>query len=322
MDKLRQVARVRGLDGELHVELEKCHDRLDKLGHVWIPSRLEEALDELRELVLLVLNSRGETDLGAERTKTHFDRILTELSAHGFGNNDLRVTVEPLAVDAKEALFEQLKYLSESTHSQELPEPMSVLVHAEIGGKYLKLVRGVHSKMMHDDRPQGREGMSARAYLRKATLLLRTALLSVYSCKTILLVRGLHIDSSKFEALASWAKTFRGTVNEGLPAAEEGGESPQTYWQEVGDVVRADWAALKKAWEWVVEKFCELVHLPGDEQLLKLQSHPINSQHHLLTSHTNSHENMHSLSRISSRAAKRYGTTQWAWAQERQGRVF
>ncbi|BGP26778.1 hypothetical protein JCM10295v2_005738 [Rhodotorula toruloides] len=230
-------------------------------------------------------------------TKTHFDRILTELSAHGFGNNDLRVTVEPLAVDAKEALFEQLKYLSESTHSQELPEPMSVLVHAEIGGKYLKLVRGVHSKMMHDDRPQG-------------------------SCKTILLVRGLHIDSSKFEALASWAKTFRGTVNEGLPAAEEGGESPQTYWQEVGDVVRADWAALKKAWEWVVEKFCELVHLPGDEQLLKLQSHPINSQHHLLTSHTNSHENMHSLSRISSRAAKRYGTTQWAWAQERQGRVF
>ncbi|BGP72849.1 hypothetical protein RTBOTA2_004739 [Rhodotorula toruloides] len=96
-----------------------------------------------------------------------------------------------------------------------------------------------------------REGTSARArsYLRNATLLLRTAILSVYSRKTTLLVRLFHVEAHKFEAFSSWAKTFRESVGQGLPAAEEGGKTPLAYWQEVGDVVRADWKALEEAWD-------------------------------------------------------------------------
>ncbi|GAA6054085.1 hypothetical protein NBRC10513_006112 [Rhodotorula toruloides] len=165
-----------------------------------------------------------------------------------------------------------------------------------------------------------REGTSARArsYLRNATLLLRTAILSVYSRKTTLLVRLFHVEAHKFEAFSSWAKTFRESVGQGLPAAEEGGKTPLAYWQEVGDVVRADWKALEEAWEWVVEQFCELGRLPGDEELLKLHSRLPASQSRLLTSHA--HADMHSLSRISLRAARRYGTSQRAWAARMEGR--
>ncbi|BGP00449.1 hypothetical protein JCM10021v2_004134 [Rhodotorula toruloides] len=86
------------------------------------------------------------------QTKAQFNGVLTELSAHGFNKDDLRMTVEPLTEKAKEALFEQLKYLGESTPGHRLPDPMTVLVHAEVGGKFLKLVHGVRTKMTRDDR--------------------------------------------------------------------------------------------------------------------------------------------------------------------------
>ncbi|BGO94268.1 hypothetical protein NBRC10512v2_006376 [Rhodotorula toruloides] len=256
------------------------------------------------------------------------------------------MAVEPLTEHAKEALFEQLKYLDESVPGHRLPPPMTVLAHAEIGGKYLELVHGVRNKIKSSERfREGalmrdfqqalpftffatlplelmdaltREGTSARAgsYLRNATLLLREAIRSVYSRKTVLLVRLFHLDSSTFEAFTSWAKEFRESVGQRLPQAEEGGKIPLVYWQEVGDVVRADWKALEKAWEWVVEQFCELGRLPGDEELLKLHSHLPGSQRRLLTSHAD----MHSLSRISLRAARWYGTSQRAWAARMEGR--
>ncbi|CDR45905.1 hypothetical protein NBRC10512_002716 [Rhodotorula toruloides] len=279
-------------------------------------------------------------------TRAQFEEVLSRLSLSGFDKPDLRMAVEPLTEHAKEALFEQLKYLDESVPGHRLPPPMTVLAHAEIGGKYLELVHGVRNKIKSSERfREGalmrdfqqalpftffatlplelmdaltREGTSARAgsYLRNATLLLREAIRSVYSRKTVLLVRLFHLDSSTFEAFTSWAKEFRESVGQRLPQAEEGGKIPLVYWQEVGDVVRADWKALEKAWEWVVEQFCELGRLPGDEELLKLHSHLPGSQRRLLTSHAD----MHSLSRISLRAARWYGTSQRAWAARMEGR--
>ncbi|BGP34434.1 hypothetical protein JCM10296v2_006254 [Rhodotorula toruloides] len=207
------------------------------------------------------------------------------------------MAVEPLTEDAKEALFEQLKYLDEAVPGHSLPPHLTILVHAEVGGKYLELVHGVRNKIKSSERYREgalmrdfqqtlpftffatlplelmdalmKEGTSARAgsYLRNATFLLREAIRSVYSRKTVLLVRLFHLDSSTFEAFSSWAKTFRESVGQGLPAAEEGGKTPLAFWQEVEDVVKADWKALEKAWEWVVETFCQLGRLPGDEEL-------------------------------------------------------
>ncbi|BGO94267.1 hypothetical protein BJY59DRAFT_711636 [Rhodotorula toruloides] len=229
-----------------------------------------------------------------------------------------------------------------------------ILVNAELGGRYLQLLRHFHTAVMPsapneiDRRRQefqesvpfsffaslpldlidaiARETVRPRqtTELLHAESILRYAVLDVYSRKIGEILSLFTQDQTKRKALQQWRDEYLEAFEDAMRTSWIGVGPPQEhrsrvwssgavqqYWLRYKGVVQTDWARLDADWVRLVTLFCDSKRLPGIEAVL-----PIHSMIYTL------HSDVHSLSRISLRAARRYGTTQRAWVAERASRAF
>ncbi|BGP34415.1 hypothetical protein JCM10296v2_006235 [Rhodotorula toruloides] len=298
----------------------------------------ESQLNDVPSGDLVNNDGHGATFNDAATKVLHRMHVDDDIRAHLLGRLSL------LSPVAKNAFIQQVNYVDIWLPGRPLPSLDRILVNAELGGRYLQLLRHFHNAVMHSapneiDRRReefqesvpssffaslpldlidaiARETVRPRqtTELLHAESILRYAVLDVYSRRIGEIISLFAQDQTNRKDLKKWRDEYLEAFENAMRTSWIGVGPPQEhrsrvwsagaaqqYWLRYKGVVQTDWARLDAEWVRLVTLFCDSKRLPGIEAV---------------------HSDVHSLSRISLRAARRYGTTQRAWEAERASRAF
>ncbi|KAK4335947.1 Proteophosphoglycan 5 [Rhodotorula toruloides] len=358
---LQRTAAARVVSQQLNARLKAFVARVQSGWAYWTPAFWAHYHDVMRKVSTSLMSGKADGSIlpllndvpmrhpvnndGLEAT---FNEAATKLSHRMNVDDEIRAhllgRLSLLSRVAKEAFIQQVNYVDIWSPGRPLPSSDRILVNAELGGRYLQLLRHFHTAVMHsapneiERRRQefqdsipfsffaslpldlidaiARETVRPRrtTELLHAESILRYAVLDVYSSKLGEIISLFTQDQEKRKDLKEWRDEYLEAFEKAMRTSWIGVGPPQEhrsriwsagaaqqYWLRYKGVVQTDWARLDAEWVRLVSLFCNSKRLPGIEAV---------------------HSDVHSLSRISLRAARRYGTTQRAWAAERESRTF
>ncbi|BGP02579.1 Proteophosphoglycan 5 [Rhodotorula toruloides] len=298
--------------------------------------KIQKELDEAPFWIL-----EGRTEQESTQFSDALKAVLRRLPVADNVKDRLHHQLDALLPHAKDAFVQQVHYLNTWLPQHPLPSPDRLVVNADLGGKYLELLSHFRFALTIHVPHKTEHGMhelqeslpfsffaslplalidailreSARPRKPNALVhsesILRYAVLHVYSVKLDKIASLFEQDVDKHVGVTSWRAEYLEAFEEAMSKSwaqehHSGSWSPEAarqYWSRYVRVFEIDWKRLDREWVQLVKSFCDSRVLPEIEGV----------QQHL---------GMHSLSRISPRAARRYGTTQRAWAAERESRTF
>ncbi|BGP10446.1 hypothetical protein JCM10049v2_006334 [Rhodotorula toruloides] len=218
----------------------------------------------------------------------------------------LRGRLNLLPATAKEAFVQQVHYIDTWLPDHPLPSPDRLLINADLGGRYLQLLRQFHTAVMHsapnevDHRMQefqdsipftffaslpldlsgavAEETLHAESILRYAVLVIYhsklNSIISVFAPdpekrKDLLKWRTEHLDEYKTAMRTSWRDAEE--PNEPFPRNWRT-EAAQQYWSQYGGVILADWSRLQAVWTQLVESYSNTKRLPAIDAVQLIRS--------------------------------------------------
>ncbi|EMS21515.1 uncharacterized protein RHTO_01575 [Rhodotorula toruloides NP11] len=315
-----------------------CDPTIGAWWHRWMPQMWGYVHTTLRRLTSWVVSSRGVSEISQG-----FQAALTRLEVHYAFPNPSRVN--EVSAAAKDAFLQQLHYIEIWLPGEPLPSHDRLLVNAELGGRYLRLLSHFRAAVMlhlpHVVNQSMSELQTAIPFTFFASLPLdlidslvkqaarprgpdevphpesvfRYAVLDVYDLRLESVIALYELDVTRREKLQKWRHEY--LEHHAKRPTWSSAETPhdarmrswhlsavQSYWERHCGAFLEDWERLENVRIELIEGYCKTKMLPA------IDSVPQHSS------------NLHSLSRISLRAARRYGTTPQAWAAQQAARAF
>ncbi|BGP34433.1 hypothetical protein JCM10296v2_006253 [Rhodotorula toruloides] len=262
-------------------------------------------------------------------------------SRHKISTQHTRRLIQ-LSSTAKEAFLQQMHYVEIWLPAEPLPSPDRILVNAELGGRYLQFLRHFHFAIVLsapnevDRRRQELQDSIPSTFFASLPLdliyalekqaarrrghdevphpesIFRFAILDVYTLKLEAIIAIYQVDLSKRKKLETWRddyfEHFAQRPTWSTAETPTDGRAPvwdlgavQRYWERHHSIFRDDWQRLDDIRIKVIKEYCASRMLPAIDDVTIIRSHINELQPHL---------DLHTLSCISLRAARRYGTTQ------------